>query len=167
MKRILLLLAVIIPLACQAKKLKNLRLVLESPVQSEIAAFTSDSITFEFDWDRFRNFGITMSISNNTKGRVYIEWNNMRIDDERIAFGSDNMLSYQNDKADEVIHSGSRCVRFVAPWGQFSNRYRQMFYIKGIKKFNESGIRTLIVPIRFDKDVVDYRFEIKVVADKD
>ncbi len=167
MKRFLFFMLALLPVIAIAKKPKNVRLAIVSPQYKDPAVFQDDNVTFEFSWDS-SDIGVNVKISNNTDSRIYIEWENSRLDDEPICFGSDNSFTYRDQKPDEVVHSGSYSKRFVARKSQFENEYRRLFYWDStFKKYGESSAVPIIIPVKIGDNVTDYSFQIKVVSDKE
>lgn len=149
-----------------AKKPKNVRLVVVSPTYSDPAVYDADSVKFEFGWSR-SDIGIDVTIHNNTNSRIYVEWENTRLDDEPICFGNDNSFTYRDTKPDEVIHKGSYSKKFVAKKRQFEIETLRLFYWQTFKEYGESARCPLIIPIRFGDKVVDFSFELQVISDKE
>ena len=148
-----------------AKKPKNIRLAVVSPVYSDVGVYETDSLIFRFSWSSGSDIGVDVTIENNSQSRVYIEWSNTRLDDEPICFGTDNVFTYQNTKPDEVIHKGSKARRFVARQSQFSNEYKQLFYWDEIKKYGHSMKRDIIIPIKQNGVTYDHVITLQVISD--
>ena len=68
--------------------------------------FVNDSIEVKIspsknDYISTDGYFLYLSIKNNTKDRIYIEWSNLRIAGHTILFEDDNLLTYRNKTEDE------------------------------------------------------------------
>lgn len=165
MKRILIFIIALVPIFAFAKRPKNVRLVMTKPIYNEQCVYNDWGAVISFEWNDYKNYGVTVSIKNETDSRIYVEWGNARIEDETVCFGNDNSLTYRDKKEDEVIHAGSTCERFIARQSEFEIDGREFFYMNMIKRYGDSGERDIIIPIRFEDKTIDYRFSLKVIAD--
>lgn len=141
---------------------KQVRLVVEEPVSSDSPIYEDNLVRFSFSWDYWSDIGLDVTIENKTQQRIYVEWENARIKDEPIVFGDDYKLFAHREKPDEVIHIGSKSKRFIARVSQVDNDGLRLFYWNTFKKYGESAICHVIIPIRFDNKTVDYKIGLKV-----
>lgn len=141
---------------------KNYKLVMAEPIRNENCIYNDWSVVISFEWSEYKNYGVTVIVKNESDSRIYIEWENARIDDEPICFGNDNLLSYKDRKPDEIVHAGSQSKRFIARQSEFEYDGRKLFYLKNLDVYGETGRRTLIIPIRIGDEIKDYRFALAV-----
>ena len=148
-----------------AKKPKNIRLVMVSPISSETPVYENDSIRFEFEWRDYKNYGIYIKIINSKTSRIYVEWENARVQNERLCFGDDNIITYKQKREDEVIHASSYSRKFVGRKSDFTGRDTQIFPMSKVKETGESECREIILPIKHEDKTTDYRFALKIIGD--
>lgn len=159
MKRFLIFAFLLMPLAINARGYK---LIMKEPVQREDCVYNDWSVVISFEWSEYKNYGITVNIKNESDSRIYVEWENARIEDEPICFGNDNSFTYRDRKADEVVHAGSTCKRFIARQSEMEIDGRELFYTKYVNAYGEAGCRDFIIPIRIGDEVRDYKFKLTV-----
>lgn len=137
--------------------------LMVEPVMNEDMVFDTDSIQVKFKWLEY-DATINVSVSNKTDDRIYIEWENARLDNARIAFGDDSRLSMMNPKADETITAKSKSITrmlFAESW-VFSD---YVYYpLDKDKIMKQGGMPVdLILPIRFnDGKTKDYKFKLHI-----
>ena len=159
MKKFLLFFILFVSLGVSARDYK---LVMLEPIQNETCVFNGFSFSISFEWSEYENYGVTVIVKNESDSRIYVEWENARIEDEPICFGTDNSFSYRDRKPDEVVHSGSRCKRFIARQSQFKYEGRELFHKKWAKERGISEKVVIIIPVRSGEKVKDYRFTLAV-----
>ena len=167
MKRLLFLMLAFLPVLVSAKSPKNMKLVMVKPIYNGQCTYNDWGAVISFEWSEYKNYGVTVNIKNETDSRIYVEWENARIDDEPICFSTDNSFTYQNQKPDEVVHSGSECKRFIAKRSEFEIEGRDFFHMSILKEYGSSEEVDFIIPVRFKDKTEDYKFSLKVVADKE
>lgn len=159
MKRLIIFALLLMPLMINARGYK---LIMKEPVEREDCVYNDWSVVISFEWSEYKNFGITVNIKNESDKRIYVEWENTRIEDEPICFDNDNSFTYRDRKADEVVHAGSTCRRFIARQSEMEIDGREFFYTKHAKEFGEAGGRDIIIPIRIGEEVKDYKFTLAI-----
>ena len=159
MKRLIIFALLLMPLMINARGYK---LIMKEPVEMEDCVYNDWSVVISFEWSEYKNFGITVNIKNESDKRIYVEWENARIEDEPICFDNDNSFTYRDRKADEVVHAGSTCRRFIARQSEMEIDGREFFYTKHAKEFGEAGGRDIIIPIRIGEEVKDYKFTLAI-----
>ena len=158
--------ALLLPVLLPAKRPKNVRMVMTEPVMREDCTYSDYVATIAFSWSEYRNYGVTVTVSNETDSRIYVEWGNARIDDEPVCFGNDNMLTYRDRKEDEVVHVGSKCQRLIVRQSELEIDGRDFFPMRLLREYGRSGGRTVIIPVRHGEEVTDYVFKLEAVADR-
>lgn len=145
-----------IPLTIQAKEFEVYCSI--NGVSTGGPYFEDDSVRFEFDYSMYLHPKfLTVNIKNKTDSRLYVEWENARINDDQICFKTDNAFSFNNPKPDEVIHANSESTKEIGN--------RQYFNKGSVNLFNESSIKAhgrslqeLILPIRYASGkIIDYK----------
>lgn len=124
-------------------------------------------ITFECRaseyYDRFIS---SFHINNETDERVFIEWENARVDNSRIVFGDDNRLTMKNPKADEAVspHSSSISRQITGERFVYSDFMLPLYRPKDLKKdLGSKNYRDVKIPIRYsDGKVVEYELKFAV-----
>ncbi len=156
MRKILIFLAILLPIVCNAKKKKvTYKLCIASPVVCDTPRYENDSVCFDFDW---LNCFLKVTIDNKTNKRMSVEWENVRINDGLICFDDDNAFTYQAPKESEVIHTGSHSRRMIMKRSNF-DYYAPLFSKFMLEKFHEASVR-LIIPIRYETETVDYNIRL-------
>lgn len=104
-------------------------------------------------------------LRNKTSNRVYIEWENARLLDQKPAFGSDTRLTVKNKKEDESVAAESNSIprilliedfyggfetsTYTSPWNPYS--------LKKTGKF----VFDFLLPVRFeDGKIKDIKFKL-------
>ena len=109
MKKVLLLLLLscfIFAIPCEAKKKPKGEVSVElTPSNSSTTTFRDSIITVDVRTDWSGNF-FKVNIHNNTQGRIYVEWENARIDGNKVLFSDDRPITMNQKKEDEVIMVG-------------------------------------------------------------
>lgn len=77
------------------------------PVIADNWNYSTDSIDISMNLESGNFY---FQLKNNTSHRIYIEWENARVNGEKPFFGTDNLLSSKNKKEDEAIMSGSYSI---------------------------------------------------------
>ena len=100
----------------------------------------------------------TIYVKNNTKERIYIEWENARCNSGRIAFDDDRMITMNEPKQDESISAYSYSItRDITSQNYLKYDYPMPLYRKDDLIKGETSTVYLLIPIRFsDGKVVDY-----------
>ena len=106
-----------------------------------------------------------LKIYNKTKNRMYLEWENFRIDNSAIAFDTDRRLKMDEQKSDEVIFPDNYSTHnYVIPKKAVEDSYiKDWWNIDKIKKAGEQFTK-VIIPIRVNDINIDYVFCIGVAC---
>ena len=104
----------------------------------------------------------SFEVKNGTDERIFIEWENARLNWSRIVFGEDNRISIRNPKADEAISPHSTSIsRNITGEKNYNDGYQIPLYnVRELKKKRlGSKDRTHItIPIRYlDGSVEEYK----------
>lgn len=109
-------------------------------------------------------------LENKSKHRIYIEWENSRLRNERPLFGTDNTLTMKNKKEDEAVAAESssilRCL-YVTKSFQISSlnindKAEPPFDFNELKKKGLQQIKFLL-PLRFeDGSTKDIKFDLTI-----
>lgn len=156
MRELLIFLMLLLPIIGNAKKKKvAYKLCVEAPVMSDIPQYENDSVCFDFDW-----FGcfLKIRVGNKTNKRVFVEWENVRMNDNPICFDDDNAFTYQTPKENEVIHAGSYSRKTIMKRNNF-DYYAPLFSKFMLEEFHHAFVR-LIVPIKYETETVDYNIRL-------
>lgn len=108
---------------------------------------------------------IIISINNKSANRIYIEWQNARMNGDEVGFGSDSATSFRYVKPDEAVSPNSASVlRSVFAKNQFSVEEflnEHPLSRRNIVMNEGSSFSTISIPIRFDeKSYKEYQFDI-------
>lgn len=162
--------AVLMPITANAKEPKMNRAIkrmLVFPYQ-QVKRYESDTLVYRdsiidvtFDllsepYRRTSTFGI--KLKNKTEERIYIEWENARIDHRKVVFGHD-YVSKQNDiKGDECVIRGEESEYVFLFFRDGSSIENDDFMYKA--SWGTKDV-SLILPIRKNNKELDYRFTIR------
>ncbi len=118
-------------------------------------------VTFEFEYIPLNGVKYLMvDILNKTEDRIYIEWENVKINKSKINFLFDSKLKNDFKKEDECIFDGeSSGYRFLQKDLEISasNVESKDIYLR---KNGDSQLQVRL-PIRFDEKTKDYKFVFK------
>ena len=109
----------------------------------------SEGLTNEYEDSIIRVYfdvsekALYLIIHNKTNKRIYLEWENFRIDNSAIAFDTDRRIKMDEPKSDE----------YISAWWD----------IDKIKKMGEQFSK-VIIPIRVNDKNIDYVFQIGVAC---
>lgn len=169
MKRLpLLLLCVVVSVALNAQTRPIHTLMLE-PVVNEDMSFESDSCKISFSYNE--TYGLLdVVVYNKTGKRAYIEWENARINSERVVFGDDMRITMKSPKSDEAIPSKNSSIRrsiLTERWLDSVNMGSQVLDSNPISRHNLFGRGgselNVIIPVRFgESEAVDYQFKLSI-----
>ena len=158
MRKIAFILFFFIPLMTFAQKYC---LNVESPCYSDTATFENDSIRCEFFWNSIINNSLGVTITNKLKSRIYVEWNNVRIDDEPICFETDTRFTYKLKKEDDAIAQGGKTKKIILTYNLFESALFHMFYKRNIKKKGYDE-RRINLSIKYQTESIDYPIVLRV-----
>lgn len=168
MKKIITLLMVsffILAIPCEAKKPKG-EVALEISPSNVMPYIYTDSIISVQVYPTYDGSFFRINISNQTNGRIYVEWDNARIDNNKVLFSDDRPITMNLKKEDEVIMAGGSIYnKEITHKGKYydSMGLLPLFKEKEMKKNNRAYNYNLILPIRLaDGSIKDYAFKIKV-----
>ena len=134
----------------------------------------SEGLTNEYEDSIIRvNFDVSekalyLIIHNKTNSRIYLEWENFRIDNSAIAFDTDRRIKMDEPKSDEVIFpSNNSTHNYLIPKKAIDDSYISAWWdIDKIKKMGEQFSK-VIIPIRVNDKNIDYVFHIGVACISD
>lgn len=163
MKKLFILLMMCIPFVAMAKDVR-----IKVKTDNGLVQQYADSIlSIKFNPEYTKCF-IIAEITNNTKGRIEIEWENAKFESEKVIFSDDSPLTMGNKKENEVIYSGDKLKKTFTSKKFYSNRLLEVFSIfskSTIKKNGGELKRTLILPVIHNGETTDYRFELIFVIE--
>lgn len=169
MKYKLLFLLLFIVNMAYSKDRWSVETIFIEPVETNNYAYTVDSLTFEI-LPSFYGGGnkgaIYFDVLNNSSNRIYIEWENARLEDSQIVFSDDRMLEINKPKQEEVVMSGEQSIskELIPRRYVFSNSPIGPLWEKSLLKKGYNQTASLIIPIRkANKKTKDYKFKIKFV----
>ncbi len=139
---------------------KEAKISLTKPIQSDSLKYEDEKVSFNFfpihDYDGY--YYIEVEITNKTDNRLYIEWENARINGSKVVFSEDRKLFMNNKKEDEVVVGGEKSEK------------RKILPIKNV---GDNGIHAIfddsqkmnmdipiIIPIKREDTINDYKFTI-------
>ena len=139
---------------------KEIKVMMSQPVESNDLHYSDNKIDIIFvpvyKKDGYYFIGIT--IKNTTNDRLYIEWENFRIDGSKAVFDDDRRLFLNLEKRDEMVASGEESeYKEIMPKNNVGNN--DIYPLFGDESIGKKDI-PMIIPIRFKDDIVDYRFSI-------
>lgn len=143
--------------------------VFMEPVQTPNYSYTTDSLTFEVFPSFYSNGkegSIYFDVLNNTANRIYIEWENARLEDSRTVFSNERMFEIDRPKQDESVISGEQSIskELIPERYVFPNRPLGPLWDKSLLEKGYNQTASLIVPIRKEgQKTKDYKFKIKFV----
>ena len=124
-------------------------------------------ITFDAYGSEYLGYWIrNFVVKNNTDERIYIEWENSRLDGSRIVFGDDSYISMRNPKADEAVSAHSTSIsREISGEKKIDLDYQLEIYdVRYLKKNAGMKDNTYIkIPIRYMDGTIE-EFDIKFSA---
>lgn len=114
-------------------------------------------------WETSTTFISGFQVENGTDERVFIEWENARIENSRVIFGDDSRITMGNPKVDEVISPHSRSISRKITGATYikSSWISELYNSKRLKENLGSKSTTDVkIPIRFaDGSVEEYELE--------
>lgn len=187
MKRILLLSFLLLSVLCiNARNHGHWKTTMTQPVATNGWTFENDTVKVDMfiafqslEGDKLiksstddEPFGyFYFQLENKTSKRLYIEWENARLDGDRPTFGTDNMLNAKDKKEDELVVSGSKSITrslFVDAnhWSTSSALGENVRTPWLNYKLKETGIQTIdfLLPLRFaDGSTDDIKFQLQLI----
>lgn len=169
MKKVLFLLLLscfVFALPCEAKKKPKGEVAIElTPSTSSSTSYTDSIITVDIRPDWSGSF-FKVNIHNNTQGRIYVEWENARIDGNKVLFSDDRPITMNQKKEDEVIMAGDMIYgKEITSKGKYydSLGLLPLYKEKEMKKNGREYSYTIILPIRLaDGTTHDYKFNARI-----
>ena len=152
MSRFILFILLTIPQVIYAQKY---RLNVESPCYSDTATFENDSIKCVFEWSSITNNSLELTITNKLNSRIYVEWENVRIDDEPICFETDTKFTYKQKKENDAVAQGGKTKKEIQTYNLFESALFHMFYKSNIKKKGYDE-RRINLSIKYQTESIDY-----------
>lgn len=163
MRKLLIALLLLAPVTMAAKGIK----IMVKASDAVVEQYTDSVLSIKFRAEYTQSF-IIAEITNNTEGRIEIEWENAKFESERIIFSDDSPLTMNNKKENEVIYGGDKLKKTFTSKKFYSERLLEVFSIyskKTIKKNGGELKRTLILPVIHNGETTDYRFELIFVIE--
>lgn len=116
-----------------------------------------EAVEFNIYPSAFGDF-VNIYVRNNTKERVYIEWENARCNSGRIVFSDDRRITMNNAKQDESVAAYSSSItREITSQSRVMDDYLIPLYKREDLIKGEKSRVYLLIPIKFsDGTVVDY-----------
>ena len=152
-KLILFALMALLPMVASAKEYELYCSVNDKSTGGPF--FEDSSVRFEFRYIPFSYF-IKVKVINKTNERIYIEWENARISDRQICFGTDNAFSFNNTKSDEVVHSKSSSQKEVGR--RVDPEYMGPLFHESSLKNGGRSVNSIIIPIKYPSGkIIDYK----------
>lgn len=108
-------------------------------------------------WDKF----LIVEIENKTEDRLYIEWENARLDNNKIVFGDDTMLTMRNEKTDEVVIAHAKTKKRLTRRDYVFENMVKKLTTKSIIKKNGSDSATFVLPIKYNEKTYDLLLNLK------
>ena len=141
---------------------KKVKIMLLQPYESSELKFSDSKVDIEFSpvYGLDGYYFINVIVSNKTEKRIYIEWDNARINGSKAVFNDDRKLFLNNSKSDEVVISGEKSEsRSIMPKENVGDDRLYPFFYNNSNGFSNIPI---ILPIRYSNDdVIDYKFTIQ------
>ena len=117
------------------------------------ASYENDSVRIDFIFMGCDYPYIGVRVTNKTKSRIYIEWENARLGTLNVMFMTDNVLTYSRPKQDEVVHAGSSARRNIGKRTDGSYMI-PVFRERNIKSMGDD-YASVIIPIRYTSGKID------------
>lgn len=166
MKKLLLMLALIVPLLAfnvEAKKPKG-------EIVMEVISQTVNGTPFETDSvlsmiiSKYADRFVSLYPTNRTDDKIHIEWDGAKFNGAKLVFDTDNRLNMNNHKEDEAIYAKqSGLMRNVT--SQYKVGEYSLYPIYDKKDVEKKGIPetvTITIPVRLkDNTIRLYKYELK------
>lgn len=101
--------------------------------------------------------------NNGTDERIFIEWENSRLNGGKVIFGDDTRLSMRNPKADEAVSPhGCSIIRKIASMNQIHPEITYALFPASVdkvlrKELGKKGTVEVKIPVRFaDNHIEEY-----------
>lgn len=152
MRKLLLTIVVLMSFMTASAKDYKMYLSINDEKISD-ASYENDSVRIDFIFMGCDYPYIGVRVTNKTKSRIYIEWENARLGTLNVMFMTDNVLMYSRPKQDEVVHAGSSVRRNIGIRTDGS-------YVMPV--FRDKDVRSMgfdftsaIIPIRYQSGKID------------
>lgn len=154
----------IIPSQAKMNKDWNVKVAVVSPVDNQKGVYSIDSLEFYTYTSKYSGM-LYFCLTNNSTSRVYIEWQNAKINSDRVFFGDDSRLTMHNTKPDEAIAPGSLSeTRTLFTDHNIAGNFLVRWWFKKDVKKGVSPNLILTIPVKkYGQEAKDYKFEIKFV----
>lgn len=166
---LLLIACALVPLVANAKKPKKPKKVFKQEVvysEPKLEISKLIKITFVYDSGAFTDWLRNFVINNGTDDRIYIEWENARINNSKVVLGDQTQISMRNQIADEVVIAGepsiSRNVSSLSAMdaGLFK-KFIDTYALK--KEIGKKGTVNIMIPIRYADNTTE-NFKITITC---
>lgn len=133
--------------------------IISPKVEGQTNKYEDDTIKVSFF--PHRNY-LEIEIFNKTKERIYIEWENARIGNSAVAFGTDIKIKIDEPKANEVVYPESYSIRTeLFPKNNIDSKV--WMDIDEIQKKGEKFCN-IILPVIIGEKTKDYIFKIGIAS---
>lgn len=133
--------------------------------QSKDCVYEDSIAKFEF---YPKEYFVGVEVTNNMNERIYIEWENARLNGGKVVFDDDSRLLMNEKKEDEVVISNEKSVKrsITSSYKILSNTILPLYYKKDMKKdWKKTGkgysTTSIIIPIKYGNKIIDYKFKLK------
>lgn len=150
-------------ISANAKKPKP---IFKNKIEVDTAKLSkrSNLINFEVEVNEYDEKFINFRLENLTDERIYIEWENTRIDGGKVVFSDDRIIMKNIPKADEAVSSQSSSLLRDIAYNTSGNYLISLFKVKDLKKkIGEENHIYLTIPIRYMDNTID-EFNIKITV---
>ena len=169
-KTILLFISLTFYLFGYAESTPGFTIVKITSPNCESNVFETDSIKIKFELDSIptgllSSSGIiTFQLENKLSERVYIEWENARVNNNKVVFGEDTPLTAHNPKVDESIPSKSVSLKRIFFTDNPSKWSLSKYPFEAITINSYKYKITFRIPVKFENNkVVDYDFVVETI----
>ncbi len=169
MKKLLFIMIMLAPMVVVGKKKVKYRPVYDyyvtSPQNLKSKSFEDSCVRFTFEWYEYKNYCISVEIRNKTNSRIYVEWENVRIDNGSICFKTDTYANYMDPKPDEVIHAKGYTRKELLERDNVGYDIK-FFRTSFLRVPGDKTTNTLIIPIRVGDNVYDYKIDVSLFLER-
>lgn len=125
----------------------------------EMTTYENDFVKLNFELV-YSDLFLRVEIENKTNDRISIEWENSRLDNNKVVFSDDTRLTMRNEKADEVVIAHSKTHKDITGSNHIlSSKVSKITTKSKIKKQENTSV--LILPIRQGDKVLDIVINLK------
>ena len=162
MKRLLLFVVLLLPIFLYGKSIKTTIVCDDKKFD-----VYEDSIISLKAYVDYNTYFLNVIITNKADERIYIEWENARMENEKILFPDDAPLTMGNERPNEALAKGAICKKQITSkyyYDSYNDRLKSIVNNKVIKKDGFQSI-SINIPIKYKDVSIDMplfiRFEYK------